>query len=568
MKAARIVRLWHSARHYQARQICRRLFSLGRRRVLSAAARMAPGIDRRYRSNEIPLLRSRKMPRRLRRTPTSRLHFVDGKAHVELLGASVALEPAVDWRGRGETLATSHLRRFHLHYMDYLSAADDQLFLSLVRDWIRSNRPFLRDQRTDGFASYCVSIRVVSWLEELHKRRDSLAQNAIDDILASLVEQVEYLYHHLERDIGGNHLIRNLHCLMWASAVLTHPYASRWRRRAERILSVELRRQFLDDGMHLERCPYYHLHVLMDLWEIAQTDPSAQLSAELKHTIDQASSAASAVITPDRNILRFSDGLFDDGDNTTVDSLDRAGLLAREHQSGARVLTDSSMARFCSNAQSFFYDFGTIEPAYLPGHAHADTFNLVWYVGSVALIVDPGVYEYEATRWREWSRSTAAHNCLTIATENQADVYGSFRVGRRHRVTIHNMAVRPDSLELEASHDGYLATHGAIHRRRVRVENQRVTITDTVSRERRGTARASLLLHPECRLERESSSRVRIMRDGNAGYVTCTEPLIALESTYFPRVGELQPAIRLAAELGTERDTSVLELLPVTWTAS
>ena len=50
------------------------------------------------------------------------------------------------------------------------------------------------------------------------------------------------------------------------------------------------------------------------------------------------------------------------------------------------------------------------------------------------MIVDAGVFEYQAGMWRDFMRGTAAHNTLLVDGQDQSEVWGSFRVGRRARV--------------------------------------------------------------------------------------------------------------------------------------
>jgi hypothetical protein len=50
------------------------------------------------------------------------------------------------------------------------------------------------------------------------------------------------------------------------------------------------------------------------------------------------------------------------------------------------------------------------------------------------VVVDTGVSTYEQEPDRFYERSTAAHNTLRIDGEEQAEIWGSFRVGRRPRV--------------------------------------------------------------------------------------------------------------------------------------
>src|SRR5690606_274787 len=90
-------------------------------------------------------------------------------------------------------------------------------------------------------------------------------------------------------------------------------------------------------------------------------------------------------------------------------------------------------------------------------------------VGGQRLVVDTGVFEYNAGPRRERSRSTAAHNTVTLDDTDQCRFFGAFRVGRRLRVTHCEVSAQPGELCVDAAHDGYRSLPGApLHRRVVR----------------------------------------------------------------------------------------------------
>ncbi len=52
---------------------------------------------------------------------------------------------------------------------------------------------------------------------------------------------------------------------------------------------------------------------------------------------------------------------------------------------------------------------------YQPGHAHADTFNIVLKIKGQDFLVDvPGISTYEPGKRRIEERSTASHNTVTL----------------------------------------------------------------------------------------------------------------------------------------------------------
>ena len=97
------------------------------------------------------------------------------------------------------------------------------------------------------------------------------------------------------------------------------------------------------------------------------------------------------------------------------------------HGSGYYAVNDFAREDF------LIVDAGPVCPDYLPAHAHADMLNYELVIRGRRVIVDSGVYEYQAGAWRDYFRSTRAHNTVEINRENQSEVWSSFRVARRAR---------------------------------------------------------------------------------------------------------------------------------------
>ena len=64
-------------------------------------------------------------------------------------------------------------------------------------------------------------------------------------------------------------------------------------------------------------------------------------------------------------------------------------------------------------------DGGPVGPDYLPAHAHADIFSFELSLEGQRFVVDAGVFEYAAGEWRDFARSTAAHNTMTLDDRDQ-----------------------------------------------------------------------------------------------------------------------------------------------------
>jgi hypothetical protein len=128
-----------------------------------------------------------------------------------------------------------------------------------------------------------------------------------------------------------------------------------------------------------------------------------------------------------------------------------------------------------------FFDAGAMGPAEVPGHGHADALSFVLHGGGRPLIVDPGVFTYEAGSCRDHFRSTRAHNTVTVAGEDQCYFLGPFRVARIPCVRL----LETSDCSVLGEIDGYgHSIRNVSHRRRIsRVGRGRWDVEDTLEGE-------------------------------------------------------------------------------------
>ena len=105
------------------------------------------------------------------------------------------------------------------------------------------------------------------------------------------------------------------------------------------------------------------------------------------------------------------------------------------------------------------------------GHGHNDTLSFTLAVGGRPVIVDPGTYVYRGSRaWRDWFRSTQAHNTLTVDGEEMGVLGpGLFQVSQQPTPRVIGWRSTPTEDTLAAEHDGFRRLAGTVvHRRTIR----------------------------------------------------------------------------------------------------
>jgi hypothetical protein len=118
-------------------------------------------------------------------------------------------------------------------------------------------------------------------------------------------------------------------------------------------------------------------------------------------------------------------------------------------------------------------DSGPLGYLSLAAHGHADALAFTLSVGGQPLLIDPGTYCYHTEpEWRDWFRSTAAHNTVEIDGQSQSEMGGPFLWLRRANARLEGLALGEAVDVWEASHDGYAdGPHPLIHHRRIELEH-------------------------------------------------------------------------------------------------
>jgi len=508
--------LWlyfHTLRHLSSRQVASRVARTARRLV--PLPRLASSAPLAYRRDPLRQFEGWEMsaepgPWGAGREAAAARGAAIIAGRFDFLGHAVdRADRALPWHDQG----LSQLWRYQLHYFDYVtdlgafatggaaqSAEAAAAFLAIALDWIAANPA----AAGDGWHPYTVSRRLVSWIAALElfaAETEGVPSRA--RILESLSEQARYLAKNLEHDVRGNHLVANLRALICCALSFAGEEAERWRADAVRILRLEVAEQVLPDGGHFERNPGYHVVVLRDLVEIAVwLQRSGQESpAWLLEAVARMLDYLAAVLPPAGQLPLLKDTAWDQLPD--IEGLLAAGCVLLDQgrwkrsdafplypatvfgergrrtfqawpvgasaieavafaDTGHYVLRDDSAGDF------LIFDAGEPCPPYLPAHAHADMLGFELTVGGRRVAVDSGVYEYAAGPWRDYFRSTRAHNTVEVAGADQSEVWGSFRTARRAHPARVTWQPGAESVLVSAEHDGYRRLQPPVtHRRAV-----------------------------------------------------------------------------------------------------
>lgn len=146
--------------------------------------------------------------------------------------------------------------------------------------------------------------------------------------------------------------------------------------------------------------------------------------------------------------------------------------------SGLTTFPDGGYSVLDGTRFKLVIDNGPLGYLSIAAHGHADALSILLAIDGAPVLVDPGTYLYHSGgAWRDWFRSTRAHNTLTIGGADQSIMSGAFNWSHKANTRL----IEASDTALLAEHDGYAKRLGATHRRQVRVTEDGLRIEDEVS---------------------------------------------------------------------------------------
>jgi uncharacterized heparinase superfamily protein len=461
------------------------------------------------------------------------------RGRLTLLNRTVQVGRPVRWSPAGRD-TVDPLWEFHLQYHEFLlELAPDArpLAAEAISSWLDR---YAARPRSEGWHPYCVSRRIPVWACLLADGEPEFGGVLSGRMLASLADQAHWLSGRLERDLGGNHLWENARALAIAGSFLDGPPAARWRRLGCSLLDRCIARQILPSGEHFERTPSYQADLARGLVEAAlwvePVDPAA--AERWRTTARRMSRFLDAIRHPDGGVPLFGD--------STLDAPESAGFGPRSAADSSGWVGDYFVHR--AGPHQLVFDAGDMGPDDLPAHAHADLLTFELTAHGRRLLVDGGVYSYSGEK-RNHFRGSHAHNVLIVDDRPLADVWSSFRMGRRGHVVRRAGGRTEHGVWVSATHDGY-ARFGVpyVHRIWHLADGGPWIWVDVVEPADDRERRLESILHISPDWNRAGTGPSLEYRSG-AGVVLLesSAPVAGRPSEYSPRFHELRPNDAFAA---------------------
>ncbi len=396
-----------------------------------------------------------------------------------------------------------------------------------LRSWWRAN-PFLTGVHwTSGIEA---GIRLISWvwtrrlLDQWPKVGDLFEYN--DDAVRQIAWHQEFLAAFPSRgSSANNHIVAEaVGRLVAACAFPWYARTADWRRSAAAQLERELAANTFDDGLNRELATDYHRFVLeLGLLAAVEADVhGCELSEATWRRLARMLDAGAAILDAAGRAPRQGDG--DEGRALVINDPEHdpwatvlatgsallgasswwpaldggvqacvVGALGRTRQlprppDRPRRFPDAGLVILRSHEGDgpeiwCRCDGGPHGYLSIAAHAHADALSVEVRHNGVDILADPGTYCYHGEPvWREWLRSTAAHNTVEVDGASQSESGGPFMWITQPRTRTLTCELGEPVQTWTAEHNGYLRlSTSTVHRRSVTLESRRraLTVVDT-----------------------------------------------------------------------------------------
>jgi hypothetical protein len=200
----------------------------------------------------------------------------------------------------------------------------------------------------------------------------------------------------------------------------------------------------------------------------------------------------------------------------------RTGALASRAfpQTGLYLLQAGTLGRPDRIGVTFDCGPHGLDP--LAAHGHADALAITLRAFGVDVLVDTGTYDYFSYRpWREYFRSTRAHNTVEVDGQPQTVPMGLFMWGRQAQSQCLAWGPTDHGGTVVGEHDGYARLKGPVtHRRTVELDGRQRTLLVRDDLVAAGRHEIAVFFHlaEQCRVTAKGGNRFEI--DAGPGQVT------------------------------------------------
>jgi hypothetical protein len=326
------------------------------------------------------------------------------------------------------------------------------------------------------------------------------------ELLNQLLGQLWLHAHLVERRMeywGHNHLIWNAHDLALLGLALEPVFsdAHQWKNTGLGVLTLEVSKQFYPDGVNVELSVHYQVFVTKLIGEVIAAFWKAghPLPPEMVRRWTQAVEATALLQRPDKKLPLYGDGYRTADPNVegTIDELVPFLIGLRNHLQANPQTQLHALLPWCTGS-----DYWRPEPdtssrvnasqsgvgivqmrevnsdhalslLFMAGcfpfgqvHAHADSLSFELADERGPVLIDPGAYGEIGDKWRQYVRSTRAHNTIAVDRTGISQVGGVYSLHPDLKAELTGHWQWDEWIALTARHTSFMRLPGkVIHHR-------------------------------------------------------------------------------------------------------
>jgi len=381
-------------------------------------------------------------------------------------------------------------------------------FRELLLDWIEKNSN--KGDQKNWESVFEVAFRINTWIWGYYYFYHS---NVFDKktCLAFFQGLLKHAYHldrHLEIHAKNNHLLLEAKSMVMMGVLFPEfKKAKKWRHRGLKIIYNQIREQVCSDGVHAERATHYHRVITGELLElfVLLKNNNFSIPSDIYKKFYRMVEFELWINKPDGSVPLLGDSAIDDthlrfssasGGPIFLNRADLKSVLPSPVENIIWLLGHERIKDFLKlpsaasgfesrafpeggyfimrtehrpNTPFLVFDCGPFGHKPAPNHGHSDALSFEMYAYGQTMLVDPGVYStHLEENWRNYFRSTHAHNTVVVDDKNQSDLIGTHRVYRPAQVSLIQWFSDKSFDFVDGLHDGYKRLSDPVtHRRQI-----------------------------------------------------------------------------------------------------
>ncbi len=443
------------------------------------------------------------------------------------------------------------------HGPDEPAAKDHrETFDTWVRDWMDSVEIGGHSYLRRAWTPYAVSLRVRHWIRYLAWRRSvtpGLDEAFETAFLRAVYNNALFLRAHIERDVGGNHLIENGAALAVAGLFFEE---RDFLDVGTSVLTESAKHQFLDGGCHFERSPMYHVACLVRLLTVRDLLRRAgrPIPEPVRTAVESAVTFLRVIQPPDDRIPLLNDAVY--GQTLPLPAClryaEKAGVPAATVHSRETAGTSGERDGYHwlrTDAGRMLVDGGPVGPRHLPGHAHSDLLTLLLWLDGDRVVTDTGTFDYERGPRRTYARGATSHNTVRVNGQEPIPLGRRFLMGPQPE-----LETRTSTGDISLFEGSYEANPFAgeryTHHRAVYAADRWWLVWDAVFGDL-SSIESRLHLHPDVEARTDGTAAVLTTGTGAEDTVNLVSGnrVRTVSGEYFPQFGKAneRPVLELSA---------------------